>query len=157
MNESYLHSQSIAARLSRDLSNNLVTEYISHGAEGEIKKISDDGCQRLRICQKTVYNWLRSEANDKYRSEYIRMHSNLSMRQPVWVVVPVAEASEEPVSIETKDCIPSLIYNRNDSLIMISLLMGKNQSTDSHSTSKSLEPSTPCKIEDVSLALSLPC
>ena len=32
--ESYLHSQSIAARLSRDLSNNLVIDYISHGQKG---------------------------------------------------------------------------------------------------------------------------
>ena len=67
--ESYLHSQSIAARLSRDLSNNLVTEYISHGTEGDIKKISDHQLNLIREKMMVVIQ-LEMLLAEKYQKKF---------------------------------------------------------------------------------------
>jgi hypothetical protein len=72
----------------------------------------DHAARKITICTTTMYHWLdiigakfetqtksyytdnhESEHNVKYRSIYIKRHAYLSMRQPVWISVPLNEVS----------------------------------------------------------------
>jgi hypothetical protein len=72
----------------------------------------DHAARKITICTTTMYHWLdiigakfetqtksyytdnhESEYNVKYRSIYIKRHAYLSMRQPVWISVPLNEVS----------------------------------------------------------------